>query len=63
MRLEGETGRGKALAPPLPPPRFPGVLVTRSPLTAALYYLNALNRLGERVLALTPLFLQHESKL
>ena len=28
-----------------PPPRFPGVQLTRSPLTTALYYLDAWNRL------------------
>ena len=35
-KLEGETGRGKALAPPLPLPVFP----------VYSYYLNAWNRLG-----------------
>ena len=36
--------RKKTLRPP-PPARFPGVQLTRSPLTTALYYLNAWNRL------------------
>ena len=35
-----------ALAPPPAPPVFPVYNLTRSPLTAALYYLNAWSRLS-----------------
>ena len=45
--------RSLALAPPPPSPplpHFPVYNLTRSPLTAALYYLNAWNRLGARIL-------------
>ena len=42
-----------ALAPPprSPPPVFPVYNLTRSPLTAALYYLNAWNRLDHTSLS------------
>ena len=38
-----KNSRRKKTCPP--PPRFPGVQLTRSPLTTALYYLDAWNRL------------------
>ena len=47
-RLEGERGRQCVLSlspPPPPTPVFPVYNLTRSPLTAALYYLNTWNRL------------------
>ena len=46
-RLEGERGRELiiSLSPPLYPPVFLVYNLTRSPLTASLYYLNAWNRL------------------
>ena len=45
-----------ALAPPpVPrPPVFPVYNLTRSPLTAALYYLNAWNRLSEAMISNNP---------
>ena len=48
-RLEGEKGetRSLVLAPPPPPPVSSVYNLTRSPLTPALYYLNAWNRLTE----------------
>lgn len=66
-KKDGETrggkGEGKSSPPPsFPSPRFPIYKLTRSPLTAALYYLKAWNRLEERVLPLTPLSHLHESK-
>ena len=42
-RARKKNSRRKKTFPP--PPRFPGVQLTRSPLTTALYYLDAWNRL------------------
>ena len=44
-RLEGERGFRFPRFPPRPPPVFPVYNLTRSPLTATLYYLNAWNTL------------------
>ena len=43
--LEGKAGENSRSRPTPPPPVFPVYHLTRSPLTAALYYLNAWNRL------------------
>ena len=51
-RLEGERGGNFSRSRPPSPAVFPVYNLTRSPLTAALYYLNAWNRLVNRRLRL-----------
>ena len=57
-RVETRGGKGErtfSRSTPPPPPVFPVYNSTRLPLTPALYYLNAWNRLADVSLVLSPL--------